>query len=219
MDQFVHQMRFIGGIFQDDPSLVKKHRKFCRYNNCRKPGEPEYCNVHALLKDLVFCSTDECKNEAMFESGNKPYCSECYDQQLYDEVIIIDDEVGRHIDDNCQALKDDKPCGKKRIVGFPGSPALYCTVHGLAGMIQYPSRKCRHVENGTQCLNIATYNEYIKGMNFIGEFCETHKLPNMISMIRQACKCGACGNSVGIVDTDGIRKACKKTNKRNLHSV
>ena len=221
MEAFVHQRRFLGGILQDDPSLRKKHKKFCRMEACIRIAYGEYCEVHVSLKDQVFCSSPDCKADAIFESTNKPYCESCLQKIERNDVALIDVSFEENLDDNCQAMTDGKPCGKNRVVGFPGQPALYCSVHSIEGMILRPTQKCRHVENDVRCSNYATHTVLTRQnrSNPIGHMCEEHREPNSISVIRKKCKCGHCGGQIGIVTPAGIRKKCRVTNNRKKISV
>lgn len=220
MDAFVSQRRFIGGILQNDPILNKKHKKFCRFENCTKLGN-EYCETHVLLKDQIFCSSPDCKFDAVYESANKPYCAKCLEKLERNEVILINVQFEPLLDDNCQSIIDSKPCEKKRCMGFPGQPALYCTSHSLEGMIKGPNNKCVHIENGIRCSNYATFNviDQKNRCNPIGNTCVTHKKPNAISVLRKKCNCGKCGGKLGLVTSSGIRKRCIKTNNRKKISV
>lgn len=217
MDAFVQQRRFIGGILQDDPSLRKKHKKFCRLEQCTQIADHEYCENHRLLKDQVFCSLPDCKAEAIFESAGKPYCEPCLKKIERNEVVLIDSAFEKNLGDNCQSLIDGKPCGKLRAVGFPGYPALYCTAHSIEGMILRPKQKCRH----DGCDNYATYTVLTTQniSNPHGHRCEEHKQPNSVSVIRGKCKCGNCGGKIGVLMRAGIRKQCQKTNNRKKISV
>ncbi len=154
----------------------------------------------------IFCSSPNCINKPIYKFSNKSYCEICIRKIGKEEIAFILLEIWEGSDKNCIFKIGDFKCAKNKIAGYPGEKALYCEIHALEGMVRYPSAKCRYKD----CDKPATYTIYVGNnqCNPFGRMCEQHREPKSISIVRKKCKCGKCGETIGIVNELGIRRRC-----------